>query len=201
MLRIETYQVLKTLQVGSRLRSLHFFKHPKSGFQIPQPFFTKKYNMKYVLILCLAFANLLNAATPDSIIVDAPKFSFKKKVTLVAGTLILMETDTDINSTNLTEEQLLKFTVTDEVYANRRVVIAAGATAIGKVKTITPASFNDPECITIEVTNVQTVDGQMITLAGFEQCIKGKFAGQGVKVDAGTSVMATNLEDVEIHWK
>ena len=93
--------------------------------------------MKYLLILCLAFANLLNAATPDSIIIDSPKFSFGKKVTVTAGTLILMETDTDINSTSLTEDQLLKFTVTDEVYTNRRVVIAAGATAVGKVKSIT----------------------------------------------------------------
>ena len=157
--------------------------------------------MKYLLILCLAFANLLNAATPDSIIIDSPKFSFGKKVTVTAGTLILMETDTDINSTSLTEDQLLKFTVTDEVYTNRRVVIAAGATAVGKVKSITPSSFNDPECIVIEVTNVQTVDGQMIALTGFEQCLKGKFAGEGVKVAAGTSIMASNREDVEIRWK
>ncbi len=157
--------------------------------------------MKYLLIFCLAFANLLTAATPDSIIIEAPKFSLSKKVTLTAGTLILMETNVDINSASLTDNQLLKFTVTDEVYANRRVVIAAGATAVGKVKSITPSSFNDPECIVIEVTNVQTVDGQMIALTGFEQCIKGKFAGEGVKVEAGTSIMATNREDVEIRWK
>lgn len=138
---------------------------------------------------------------PDSIIIEAPKFAFSKKVTLEAGTLILMETNSEINSSNLNQDQLLQFKVTQDVYANRRVVISAGAIAIGKVKVIDPASFNDPECITIEVTNVQTVDGQMIELTGFEQCLKGQFPGQGVQVAIGTSIIAQNKEDVEIRWK
>lgn len=156
--------------------------------------------MKYLLFIFMAFANLASA-NPDSLIVEAPKFSLGKKVTLEAGTLILLETDVAINSNNLNEEQLLKFKVTQDVHVKSRVVIAKDAIAIGKVKTIQATSFNDPECITIEVTNVQTVDGQMIELSGFEQCLRGNFPGESVKVEEGTSIVAVNKTDTVIRWK
>jgi hypothetical protein len=126
---------------------------------------------------------------------------FHKHATLTAGTTVFFEATEEINSDEMTEGQLVQFKVKNDVYANNKVVIRSGAPAMGRVKKIEKSTYNNPEKITMEVTQVQAVDGQQINLAASEQTLKGKFSGEGSTMKSGTLIAATVLTDMKIRVK
>lgn len=118
------------------------------------------------------------------------------KIVLPAGTLVVLETNEKVFSDEMTQGQNLKFKVKTDVRVNGKVVIKTGVIALGRVKSITKTTYNFPERITIELTSVQTVDGQQIALDGNEQTFKGKFTGEGTTIDMGETITATVMNDV-----
>lgn len=125
-------------------------------------------------------------------------FDLGRKITLPAGTLILMELAEQIESDRMTIGQLVKFKVSTDVTVDGKIAIRTGAFAYGRVKSISPSTYNNPEEINFEVTSVQAVDGQQVALNGADQIIKGQFSGQGTSAKLGTSITATIMNDVEI---
>ncbi len=157
--------------------------------------------MKKLIILSLIFA----AATQVTFANNNPvnpvayeNFELRKKVILRAGTLVMMETTERIFSDDVTVGKMIRFKVTTNVYAEGRAVITTGALAIGRVKSKQETTFNDPAEITIELTSVQSVDGQQIPLNGQEQIYQGQFSGEGTKVENGMTITATVTNDVTI---
>ena len=159
--------------------------------------------MKNILfILALLLANFAQAQAQDSYNDPQPfggsKGIFNDKVTLSAGTLVLLETTEAFTSDQVTVGKTLQFRVRTDVMAEHEIAIRTGALAMGRVKAIEPASYNNPEEIRIELQYVQAVDGQMIPLNGQEQSLRGQFTGQGTSVEAGTSITAFVMNDQKI---
>lgn len=156
--------------------------------------------MKKYIILSLVFcvASSFLIATPSLPTPQSLNYEFGRKVTLSAGTLILLELTEKIESSNMTVGQLIKFKVRSNVSVDGKVSVRTGALAIGRVKAISLSTYNNPEELHIEVTSVKAVDGQQISLDGDEQIIKGDFPGQASTAKTGTIITATVRNDVEI---
>lgn len=159
--------------------------------------------MKKILIACLLFSTQLVIAQDYSVDpMPAPVFRgiFNDKyATLQSGTVILLETLEKVQTDAVTVGQNLQFKVRTNVMSENEVVIRTGAMSLGRVKSIEPATRNNPEEIRIELLYVQAVDGQTIPLNGNEQTIRGAFPGQGVSVEAGTTISAFVTNNVSIH--
>lgn len=144
----------------------------------------------FAFIAFLSFGSIeLIAATPSPIL---------PKVVVKAGTLVTLETAEKIYSDDATVGQILKFSVLMNVVVDGKVVIASGALAIGRVKSIKKTTYNIPEEITIELKSVQAVDGQQIVLNGDEQTYKGKFTGEGTYVMPGRTITAKLMNNYTI---
>ena len=156
--------------------------------------------MKNILF---AFAMLLAATSNSQNYNDDPQpFSAKgllgDKCTLASGTLVLLETTEKIFSDQVTVGRTIQFRVRTNVIAEKEVVIRTGALAVGRVKSIEPSTYNNPEEIRIELQYVQAVDGQMVPLSGQEESLRGQFTGQGTAVETGTSLTAFVMNEVII---
>ncbi len=121
-----------------------------------------------------------------------------KMVQLTAGTLIYLELNERVFTEQATVGKVLQFKVKMNVMKDRKKIITTGAMALGRVKTIHPATFNNPAEITIELTSVQAVDGQQVPLMGNEQTLRGEYPNQGTVINTGTSITATVTNDMNI---
>ena len=160
--------------------------------------------MKKYMFFTLVFAFFglqLTAANAAPTTTENCTIDFGRKVTLKAGTLILMELAEQINSDRMTIGQLVKFKVTTDVVVDGKIAIRTGAFAYGRVKSIAETTYNNAAEISFEVNSVQSVDGQQIALNGAEQIIKGAFANQGSTAKTGTTITATVMNDVEVKTK
>ena len=124
-----------------------------------------------------------------------------KKETLPAGTLVLLETTESLDASRMTIGQLTQFKVKADVRIDGEVVIRTGAMATGRVKGLKNGTYNSPGSIFIEVTSVQSADGQQVALNGAEQELKGYYAGEAAKVNPGTTISATVMNDTVICTK
>jgi hypothetical protein len=118
--------------------------------------------------------------------------------TLPAGTLVMLETTEKISSDAVTVGKILIFRVRTHVVVDGETVIATGAIAIGRVKSISAATYNLPEEITVEVTYAQAVDGQQVALNGAEQTYKGRFPRESVAVEPGQMITGTSMNNISI---
>lgn len=151
---------------------------------------------KYIFLLfaMVALTPLTQANTPTNIIGSI----FDAKVTLPAGTLIYLEANERVMSDEATVGKLIQFKVKMNVTVDGKVVIATGAAAIGRIKSVSEATFNSPAEVTIELTSVQAVDGQQVPLNGTEQTVKGTYPNEGMVVNIGTSITANVMNDIVI---
>jgi len=118
--------------------------------------------------------------------------------TLPSGTLVMLETTEKISSDAVTVGKIMVFRVRTNVVVDGNVVIATGAIAIGRVKSIMPTTYNNPEEITLEVTYAQAVDGQQVALNGAEQTYKGRFSRESAIVDPGQMITGTVMNNTNI---
>lgn len=155
--------------------------------------------MKVPLIVSLLLASTPTQAQHDDPM-PAPSFKINchQKVTLSAGTVIVLESAESVQSTETAIGRNIGFKVKTQITAKGHVLIASGAWALGRVKAIAPATRNAPETITLELTSIQAVDGQMVALNGSETSIKGPFAGQSAKLEQGLLVVAHIANNTEI---
>ena len=111
---------------------------------------------------------------------------------------MVLKTNESGSSDAATVGKLVNFTVHTDVMAEKEVVVRTGALAIDRMKSIQPATFNNPAQITIEPQHVQAVDGQMVALNGNEQTIPGAFPNQGAGFSPGTLITAQVMNETEI---
>lgn len=156
--------------------------------------------MKNILVLSFLFFASFVSAQGD--VLEAPFYKvkglFNDNATLASGTLVLLETAENIATDQATIGKLIQFRVRTNVIAEKEVVIRTGALAIGRVKAIETATYNNPAEIRIELQYVQSVDGQTIPLSGQEQSLRGQFSGQGVEIAPGASITAYVMNDQKI---
>ena len=154
--------------------------------------------VSFALLLCACATAQSQDSYQDPMPYGGAKGLFSDKVTLPAGTLVLLETSERFASDQATVGKVLQFRVRTDVKAENDIAIRTGALALGRVKAIEPATYNHPEELRIELQYVQTVDGQMIPLSGQEQSLRGQFTGQGTAVEAGTSITAFVMNEVRV---
>ncbi len=154
---------------------------------------------KYILFtFALSIFALQLPAAPAPLSAESSEYTFARKVTLRAGTLVLLELDEQLQSNRMTVGQMVKFKVTTDVVVDGRIAIRTGALAYGRVKHISPTTYNNAEEIRIEVTTAQAVDGTQVALNGAEQILKGAYPNQGATAGSEASISATVMNDVEI---
>ncbi|MFW5700896.1 MAG: hypothetical protein ACOCWM_04325 [Cyclobacteriaceae bacterium] len=89
------------------------------------------------------------------------------KVTLNAGTSIILETTSLITSDALMPGELIDFRVKYDVVAGEEVVIAAGTIAKGQITRSQQAKgLGKPGYVEVQINSVTAVDGQTIPLTG-----------------------------------
>jgi hypothetical protein len=152
--------------------------------------------MKNILVLLMLSVAIIANATPSY--GQILKNIINNKTTLPAGTLVILESTESLKTGQATVGQLVHFRVTTHVKADGDVVIATGAMGLGRIKSIDPSTYNNPETFHIEVTSVQAVDGQMVPLQGQELMMKGKFSSQEAASDAGKTITAYVTNDIKI---
>lgn len=156
---------------------------------------------KYIVLSLAMFAFSAFAFCDAQQAMEAPTFhllNFPKKVTLPAGTLILLETTEKSDASTMTKGQLLHFKVKTDVIVNGRTLISSGAMATGRIKAVGKPTYNDPGTVTIDVLYVQSVDGQQISTNGTEQTFKSKYAGAPAAIESGASLIAQVTNDTKV---
>ena len=152
--------------------------------------------MKNILVFAMLLVAIVANATPSY--GQILKNIVNGKTTLPAGTMVILQSTETLKSGQATVGQLVHFRVTTHVKADGDVVISTGALGLGRIKSIDPATFNNPETFHIEVTNVQAVDGQMVALTGQELQIKGKYSSQDATAEANRTITAYVTNDIKI---
>lgn len=150
-------------------------------------------NFFFSLVAIIAFSFTTNTASAS----NQPKGHACK--TLPSGTVVMLETTEKINSDDVTVGKILMFRVRTNVVVDGKVVITTGAIAIGRVKSITTTTYNNPEEITLEVTYAQAVDGTQVALNGAEQTYKGRFSKESVVVEPGQMIIGTVMNNTNIN--
>lgn len=148
--------------------------------------------MKKVALLCLILLSLAASLAAKSQ-TNTPKV-------LPAGTLVLLETTEKVASDQVTVGKTLLFRVRMNVVVDGKVVISSGALAVGRVKSISRATFNHPEEITLEVQYAQAVDGQQIALNGAEQTYRGTFPNESTFVEPAQTITGTVMNNTCINF-
>lgn len=171
-------------RIPPRSKTSHRQKH--QNFTVMKNFFRT-----LVVLIALASASVVSAH-------NGPKGNACK--TLPSGTLVMLETTEKISSDAVTVGKILLFRVRTNVVVDGKVVITTGAIAMGRVKSITPTTYNNPEEIAFEVTYAQAVDGQQVALNGAEQTYKGRFSRESVVVEPGQMIVGTVMNNINISF-
>lgn len=157
---------------------------------------------KLILFIAFAFVSFSTTVSANNALtyptVDHESTILLKRITLTAGTSIYLETNERLNTNQATIGKMMKFKVKMNVTVDGRVVIKTGATALGRIKDLRAATFNNPAEVVIELISVQAVDGQLIDLNGDEQTIQGTYPNQGTMINTGTAITANVMNDTEI---
>jgi hypothetical protein len=136
-----------------------------------------------------AASNANQAGTPEII-------KPLKTVTLNASTSVYLELAEQLNPQKMTTGRIMKFTVKMNVFAEGRLVIRTGAIAVGRIKSIEQASYNDPMEVNIEISTVQAVDNTMVDLNGTEALFLSD-----EKIPSLPQLIARVMNDTEIDAK
>ena len=155
-------------------------------------------NIAFALFIIISTFNFSVAASTAS---TFHATDFLRKVNLPAGTLVSLETAEKVLSDQVTVGQLIKFKVVTNVVVGGKVVIRTGASALGRIKSISEATYNSPTFITVELTSAQAVDGQQVALNGTEQTFKGIYPNEGTLIFPGKSISANVMNDMVIDTK
>ena len=136
-------------------------------------------------------------------VANAPLFSRKRApltLPLHAGTPIYLRTIEIINFDELTAGQPIKFMVSKDVVADGTILIRSNVVATGVITSKKAPTVSTPASVIIEVTGVNAVDGQAITLTSQDQRFSGKYPGQSFEIPMNKSVVAyvTNNQMIEV---
>lgn len=119
-------------------------------------------------------------------------------IDLCAGTQVVLETGTRLNSRTATVGQLIKCKVKTNVVVDGQIVVRTGATALARISKIQDYTYNEAESISIVPISVQAVDGQQLALHGGEQTIKGQFPNQHMELLPHTLLLGSIMNNYTI---
>ncbi len=151
---------------------------------------------KQVLFRSL-IAALFASATVSGFAVPS-QTSNDQMVNLTAGTVVNVTLNEAIDAESVSVGNSLDFIVRSNVTVNGKVLIAAGATATGWVKSVKKAGNGKSAEITITVENAMAVDGQMVNLRSIPHIIKAP-CGEPATANIGTNISARVLNDIHIN--
>ena len=156
-------------------------------------------NIIKIAAFILAFVNVAQAAQlPTSTQLPTPFCTPNRVVTLKSSTAIMCELNQRVSLDEVKEGSTLIFKVRANVMAEGRIVIRTNALAIGRVRYIKNASFNDKGEIGIELRQVKAVDGQMVELDGNLEVLVGEYSNEGVTAMPVKNITAQVLNDIDI---
>lgn len=158
--------------------------------------------MKNIALLTIAFVtNILfsNAANANN------NFSTSTMDTVISvklriGTPVYFETVKDINTETVQIGNLIQLKVRTNVVVKGKVVIIANTMALGRITEVSRTTANSSGSATIEVRDVQAVDGQLINLNATYQLSGDCTPGQSCLIRSGFIITAHVMDnsDVEI---
>ena len=123
--------------------------------------------------------------------------SLEQMVALSAGTVVNVSLNEAIDAETVSVGNSLDFFVRSNVTVNGKVLIAAGATATGWVKSVKKCNNGKSYEITITVENAMAVDGQMVNLRSIPHVINA--TPNSAKADIGANLSARVLNDTKIN--
>lgn len=118
-------------------------------------------------------------------------------VALTSGTVVNVSLNEAIDAETVSVGNSLDFLVRSNVTVNGKVLIAAGATATGWVKSVKKCNNGKSYEITITVENAMAVDGQMVNLRSIPHVINA--APNSAKANIGVNLSARVLNDTKIN--
>lgn len=119
-------------------------------------------------------------------------------VKLRAGTIVYFETVKDINTETVQVGNLINLKVRSKVMVKGKTVISTNTMALGRVTEVTRTTANSSGSATIEVRDVQAVDGQMINLNATYQLSGDCTPGQPCLIRSGFIITAHTMDINEI---
>ncbi|MBK8968449.1 MAG: hypothetical protein R3D58_03900 [Saprospiraceae bacterium] len=120
-------------------------------------------------------------------------------VTLFAGTQVFVTLNEMFNAEEVSVGNSIDFMVRSNVTVNGKVLIAAGATATGWVKSVKKACDGKCAEITITVESAQAVDGQTVNLRSVPHTIQAPCCCGTATANLGTNLRAFVLNDVKVN--
>ena len=123
--------------------------------------------------------------------------ALEQMVALSAGTVVNVSLNEAIDAETVSVGNSLDFFVRSNVTVNGKVLIAAGATATGWVKSVKKCNNGKSYEITITVENAMAVDGQMVNLRSIPHVINA--TPNSAKADIGANLSARVLNDTKIN--
>lgn len=107
--------------------------------------------------------------------VFAPFTSAQKKVTLKAGTPVILATVETVSSKTTVSGNTVDFKVVTDVIVDGNVVIPAGTIAKGQASNVSKASaIGKGGEITVGINNINALDGTLVPLSGANISASGK---------------------------
>ena len=153
-------------------------------------------NIIKIAAFLLAFVNVAQAATPS---VNPVFCAPNRTVTLKSSTAVVCELNQRLTIDEVKEGSTITFKVRANVMAEGRIVIKTNALAIGRVRYVKAATYNDKAEIGIELRQVKAVDGQMVDLDGNLEVLVGEFSNDGLVAFPGKNVTGQVLNDMDIN--
>ncbi len=158
--------------------------------------------MKNIALLTIAFViNIFfsNAVNANN---NCPTSSMDTTISvkLRIGTTVYFETVKDINTETVQVGNLIQLKVRTNVTVKGKVVIRANTMALGRITEVSRTTANSSGSATIEVRDVQAVDGQLINLNATYQLSGDCIPGQSCLIRSGFIITAHVMDnsDVEI---
>jgi hypothetical protein len=160
----------------------------------------KKTILRSLIAAAFAFASAAAFAVPSQLATSNLKLqtsNFQQMVALSAGTVVNVSLNEAIDAETVSVGNSLDFFVRSNVTVNGKVVIAAGATATGWVKSVKKCNNGKSYEITITVENAMAVDGQMVNLRSIPHVVNA--TPNSAKADIGANLSARVLNDTKIN--
>ncbi len=159
--------------------------------------------MKNIVLSAIAFvfSSLLASNSIMANDLSLPTVKVDTGITIVklrASTPVYFETVKDINTETVQVGNLIQLKVRSKVVVRGKTVISANTMALGRITEVSRTTANSSGSATLEVRDVQAVDGQLINLNATYQLSGDCTPGQPCLIRSGFIITAHTMDTEEI---
>ena len=192
--------------IVKRASKQHDRQNATTTFAVKMYAMLKQTILRSLIAAAFAFASVAAFAVPSQLATSNFELqtsnselqtSLEQMVALSAGTVVNVSLNEAIDAETVSVGNSLDFFVRSNVTVNGKVLIAAGATATGWVKSVKKCNNGKSYEITITVENAMAVDGQMVNLRSIPHVINA--TPNSAKADIGANLSARVLNDTKIN--